>query len=155
MLRKTTIHMKKIYLLLFICTAFCYSQNKKEAIVGTWKAVDYSGVENKMVFSVDNYVSMNINGEFLDGKNLVIKNAKGVDEKGFLKYEIDDSELPFKIDIIITKIENNKAVEKGRLMGILEFLNQDEAKINLGISGKREAAFNDSNKETTIRLQRN
>jgi len=107
-----------------------------------------------MIFSNDNYVSMTINGEFIDGKNYVIKRGKNNGQKGFIKYEIDNTSLPAKIDIIVLTLENNQETEKGRILGILNFINENEMKINLNFGGFRESEFNDSNKENTITLKR-
>jgi hypothetical protein len=146
--------MKKLLLIFFIITNICYSQDIKETIVGDWIGIDIDGNKEKMIFSNDNYVSMTINGEFMDGRNYVVKGGKNVGQKGFIKYEIDNSSLPIKIDVIAIMLENNQIVEKGRILGILDFINKNEMKINLSYSGIRETEFNDSNKENTINLIR-
>ena len=89
--------MKNLILIFFILTNICYSQDIKENIVGDWNGIDIDGNKEKMIFSNDNYVSMTINGEFIDGKNYVIKRGKNNGQKGFIKYEIDNTSLPAKI----------------------------------------------------------
>ena len=86
---------------------------------------------------------MSINGEFVDGKNYVIRGGKNDGQKMFVKYEIDDSGLPIKIDIIVIKPENDKNFEKGRILGILDFSNKMETRMNLNFNGIRESEFND------------
>jgi hypothetical protein len=145
--------MKKLLLILFIITNLCYSQNAQQNIIGEWIATDFDGNVSKMIFSYDNYISMTINGEFVDGKNFVIKGGKNDGQKGFMKYEIDDSSLPIKIDIVAIKFEGGKNIEKGRILGILDFLNKTEMRINMSFSGPRESEFNESNQENTIYLK--
>lgn len=105
-----------------------------------------------MLFTNDNYISMSINGEFIDGKNYVINGRKNDSQKAFIKYEIDDSVLPIKIDIIVIKPQNDKDVETGRILGILDFSNKTETRMNLSFDGTRESEFNDSNINSAIHL---
>lgn len=146
--------MKKLLFIFFIITNICHSQNVQKDIVGEWNSTDFDGNVSKMIFSNDNYISMTINGEFIDGKNFVIKGGKNAGQKGLLKYEIDDSSLPIKFDIIAIKLEKGINVEQGRILGILDFLNKTEIKIIMSFSGKRESVFNDSNKENIILLKK-
>lgn len=146
--------MKKLFLLFLILTGISYSQTKKEILIGNWKATDHSGVKNKMVFSSDGYVSMTINGEFIDGKNFVVKEGKNKGQKGYLKYETDDSKTPLTMDIVASGVEKGKIVEKGRLLAIVDFIDNDHLKINLSFNQIRASEFNEDNKESTIFLQR-
>jgi hypothetical protein len=145
---------KPIAILLLFIVNICYSQSAKESIIGEWIATDLYGSESEIIFSNDNYISMSINGEFIDGKNYVIRGGKNDGQKMFVKYEIDDSDLPIKIDIIVIKPENDKNVEKGRILGILDFSNKTETRMNLNFNGTRESEFNDSNINSTIYLKR-
>nr|WP_294779430.1 hypothetical protein [uncultured Flavobacterium sp.] len=146
--------MKKFLFLFLLVTTISYSQTKKETLVGSWKATDSNGVENKMVFSSDNYVSMTINGEFIDGKNYVIKTGKNIGQNGVLKYEIDESKTPIQMDIIASAVDKTKSTEKGRILAILDFITNDEIKLNISLTGKRALQFDESNKDSTIVLKR-
>ena len=146
--------MKKILVLFVFLTGISYSQTKKDILIGNWQATDKSGVKNKMVFSNDGFVSMSINGEFIDGKNFVVKGGKKDGQKGTLKYEIDESTVPIKMDIIASSLEKGKAVEKGRLLAIVDFINNDEIKINLSLNQTRATEFNETNEDSTVLLQR-
>lgn len=146
--------MKKILVLFLFLANITYSQTKKETLVGNWSATDNKGIKNKMVFSNDDFVSMTINGEFIDGKNFVVKGGKNNGQKGTLKYEIDESTVPMKMDIIASAIEKGKPIEKGRLLAILDFINNDEIKINISLNQNRASEFNEANEDSTILLQR-
>ena len=146
--------MKKLLFIFFIITNICHSQNAQQNIVGEWIATDFDGNVSKMIFGNDNYISLTINGKFIDGKNFVTKGGKNDGQKGGMKYEIDDSSLPIKFDIIAIKFEKGINVEKGRILGILDFSNRTEMKIIMSFSGKRESEFNDSNKENVILLKK-
>lgn len=145
--------MKKLLFILLIITNICYSQNEQQSIIGEWNATDFDGNKSKMIFSNDNYVSMTINGEFVDGNNLVVKSGENNGQKAFIRYEIDNSSLPIKIDFIAIKLDGEKFVEKGRIVGILEFLNETEMRINLSFT-ERETEFSDTSKKTTIYLKK-
>lgn len=147
--------MKKILLLLLILTGASYAQSKKEILVGNWQGTDANGVKNTMIFTSDNFISMTVNGELIDGKNYVVKGGKNNGKKGLLKYEIDESKTPVAIDIIAYALEKDQQIEKGRFLAILDFKNNNEIKINLSLNGVRATEFNDSNEATTILLKRN
>lgn len=147
--------MKKILLLFLILTAVSYAQTKKEILVGTWQGTDASGVKNKMIFTSDNFISMTINNEFIDGKNYIIKGGKNDGKIGLLKYEMDESKIPVTLDVIAVAVEKGKEVEKGRILAILDFKSNDEIKINLSLNGVRATEFNESNEAYTILLKRN
>ncbi|MBZ4033499.1 hypothetical protein K6T82_01890 [Flavobacterium sp. 17A] len=146
--------MKKYLLLFFIFTSLSYAQTKKEILVGNWQGTDSNGVKNKMIFTSDNFISMTVNGEFIDGKNFVVKGGKNDGKIGLLKYEIDESKTPIAMDIIAYSLEKNKQIEKGRILAILDFKSNDEIKINISLSGTRASEFNESNGSNTILLKR-
>lgn len=147
--------MKKILLLFLILTSVSYAQTKKEILVGNWIGTDASGVKNTMIFTSDNFISMTVNGELIDGKNYIVKGGKNNGQKGLLKYEIDESKTPIALDIIAYALEKDKQIEKGRFLAILDFKSNDEIKINLGLNGVRATEFNESNAASTILLKRN
>jgi len=147
--------MKKILSLFLILTSISYAQSKKEILVGNWQGTDASGVKNTMIFTSDNFISMTVNGELINGKNYIVKGGKNNGKKGLLKYEIDESKTPVTLDIIAYALENDQQIEKGRFLAILDFKSNDEIKINLSLNGVRATEFNESNKATTILLKRN
>ncbi|CAM3426694.1 hypothetical protein [Flavobacterium chungbukense] len=146
--------MKKYLLLFLILTSVSYAQTKKEILVGTWQGIDANGVKNKMIFTSDNFISMTINNEFIDGKNYIIKGGKNDGKIGLLKYQIDESKIPVTLDVIAVAVEKGKEVEKGRILAILDFKSNDEIKINLSLNGVRATEFNESNEAYTILLKR-
>ena len=145
--------MKKIVILLFIVAGICNAQTYKNKIVGEWIATDYDGNSSRMIFSDDNYLSMTINGKFVDGKSVEITESPNKGEKNILKYELFDSTFPIEIDIIAITIEDGKSMEKGRILGIVEFLNKDEIRINLNLNENRASEFNNDNIQSTIYLK--
>ena len=50
-----------------------YSQETKFDIVGFWNSVDISENQSKTIFSQDEYVTMTINGEEIDGRKFIIR----------------------------------------------------------------------------------
>jgi hypothetical protein len=143
--------MKKNLLLFLLLTSLSYAQTKKEILVGTWQGTDANSVKNKMIFTPDNFISMTVNGELIGGKNYIIKGGKNNGQKALLKYEINESKVPVTLDIIAIILEKDKEIEKGRILGIVEFKNDDEIKINLSLNGTRATEFDEEN---TISLKR-
>ncbi|MBB4801983.1 hypothetical protein HNP37_002044 [Flavobacterium nitrogenifigens] len=146
--------MKKNLLLFLLFTSLSYAQTKKEILVGEWEGTDMHGTKNKMIFTSDNFISMTINGEFIDGKNFIIRGGKNDGKKALLKYEIDESKVPVTLDAIAIAIEKGKEVEKGRILAILDFKSNNEIRINLGLNGTRATEFNEANEDSTILLKR-
>lgn len=146
---------KKLFLiltLLFSCLTFSQTTPK---IIGEWIGKDYTGNEGKFIFYDDNFASMTIGGEFIDGKNYKINGGKNDGKTAMLKYIVDYSTNPISIDFIALLIENKKEVEKGRILAIAKFINDSEMKLSISITGKRDKDFNVENFENTIVLKRN
>jgi hypothetical protein len=145
---------KKTFILLtvlFSCLTFSQTTPK---IIGEWIGTDSWGNESKFIFSEDNYISMTINGEFIDGKSFVIKGGKDDGKTAELKYNIDYSKSPVTIDFIAIKNENDKLIEKGRILCIANFISDTEMMLLLNFIGKRETNFDDSNKENMVILRK-
>lgn len=83
--------MKLILKLLLIVFLFVSktsnAQNTKNDFVGNWTVSDYWNNESPLILSEDNYISMSINGEFIDGKNFIVKGGKNNSKRGELKYK--------------------------------------------------------------------
>lgn len=147
--------MKKVLLLLLVfVTTFCNAQTSNQTVVGEWSTKDFDGNESDMVFTADHFISMNIGAEFIDGKNFTVKGGPNDGQKGLLKYEIDSTSFPIKIDVVAYEIKNGVPSEKGRLLGILEYLNETEMRFNLNFENKREIEFTESNAISTLNLKR-
>ena len=81
--------------------------------------IDYSGNNSDFILTSDNYVSMSINGEFIDGKNFVVRVGKNNGQKGELKYSINYEKNPIEIDFIA--IKDNEEKEGFMQVGLKKF----------------------------------
>ena len=81
-------NIKILLLILILINCTSYSQNKTLNLFGNWEITDYLENKSDFTLSVDNYVSMSINEEFIDGKNFIIRGGKYNGRKGELKYII-------------------------------------------------------------------
>lgn len=138
-----------VLLLLFSCYTFSQTTSK---IIGEWSGIDSDGNQDKFIFTEDNYASMTIGSEFIDGKKYIIRGGKNDGKSGELKYSIDYSKTPFTIDFIASMLENNNLVEKGRILGIIKFINDTEMLLAFSFSGKRDADFSGKNMSTLMTL---
>lgn len=142
--------MKKNYLLftvvLFLNLSYAFCQ-KASDIVGKWHGVDYWNNPSDLVFTENGFTSFTINGETLGGENF---NIKG--EKADLKYELDFSKNPYWIDLVVYSKSETK--EKGRIKGIIKFVDIDTVIIAMSFDDKRIENFDSENQESTILMKR-
>lgn len=141
------------YLIALFSINSMFSQNSK-TIIGEWDASDFWANKSKFIFSEDGYISMTINGELVDGRNFIIKGGNDNDKKSEIKYTIDYTKNPIEIDIIASKYEHGSAVERGRMLCVLKFIDDIEAQLLIS-RGKRESEFNDENKDRIMNLSKN
>ncbi|TRX35989.1 hypothetical protein [Flavobacterium restrictum] len=94
---------KKIVFILVIITSVSYSQNKKLNLVGNWNMTDYWGNKSVFILSEDNYGSLSVNGEFIDGKNFTIHGGQNDGQKGEMKYVINYKKTPIELDLVTVK----------------------------------------------------
>lgn len=146
--------MKAIIILLFISASICSAQNAKTQIIGSWKTADLEEGLSELKFGEENFMSLTLNGEIMDGKNYVVKGGKNDGTKGLIKYEIDENVVPVTLDIVGYTLVDGMPIEVGRMLGIIEFLSSNELKINLSFSGPREKEFSGYNADSTQILYR-
>lgn len=111
---------------------------------------DYWNNESPLILSEDNYISMSINGEFIDGKNFIVKGGKNNGKKGELKYSINPDKIPIEIDLIAL-MDND---EKGRILGVIKPINESNFLIILSFDGVRDQNFEEDNKENILTVTR-
>jgi hypothetical protein len=147
--------MKFLYRIFLVLTvlfsSYTFSQTTSK-IIGEWSGIDSDGNQGKFIFTEDNYASITIGSEFILGKNNIIRGGKYDGKSSELKYTIDYSKSPFTIDFIALIEENEKFVEKGRILGLIKFINDTEMLFSITRSGKRDADFNGENMSTTMTL---
>jgi hypothetical protein len=143
-------HIKTLLLILIVINSVSYSQNKKLNLVGNWSMTDYWGNKSDFILSEDNYASMSVNGEFIDGKNFIIHGGKNDGQKGEMKYLINHEITPIELDLVVMK--ENK--EMGRILGVIKPLNENEFLMIWSFDGKRNSDFFDNNNEQIIKVKR-
>ena len=138
--------------LLFLFFINCSAQQKpqKTNLVGSWIWTDYWENKSDFILTSDNYVSMSINGEFIDGKNFIVRGGKNDGQKGELKYSINYDKNPIEIDFIA--IKDNE--EKGRILGAIKPINEYEFLMTMSFDGKRDVNFAEENVEKIMTLKR-
>lgn len=138
--------------ILFLFFANCSAQNNVETpnLIGNWVGIDYWQNESPFILTSDNYVSFSINGEFIDGKNFIIKGGKNNEQKAELKYSINYEKNPIEIDLIA--IKDN--VESGRILGAIKQINKEEFLMIMSFDGKRDLNFSDENAEKIVLIRK-
>ena len=145
--------MKKIIYLVILFSFNSLFAQDSNIIVGEWNATDFWENKSKIIFSEDIYISITINGEFVDGKNFIIRGGKKDGEKAEMKYGINYTKNPIELDIIALKTENGMPKEYGRMFCLLKFTNANEAYLIIS-KGARDSDFKDENKERIVKLFR-
>ena len=143
-------HIKILLLILLVISSVSYSQNIKLNPVGNWNATDYWGNKSVFILSEDNYASMSVNGEFIDGKNFIIHGGKNDGQKGEMKYIINYEKTPIELDLIAVK--ENK--EMGRILGTIKPITENEFLMIWSFNGKRNSDFSENNNEQIITVKR-
>lgn len=115
--------------------------------MGVWNSVDISENQSKTTFSQDEYVSMTINGEEIDGRKFIIRGGSNNGQQAELKYKVDYNENPIHIDLIA--IKDNQ--EKGRIFGIITPIDKNKFLMQISFDGKRPQKI-DENSENTLTL---
>ncbi|MGZ9676576.1 hypothetical protein [Flavobacterium sp. GNP001] len=123
-----------------------YGQSPSD-IVGKWEGIDYLNNPSELIFTEDSFVSFTINCEKLGGENFSIKG-----QKADLRYFIDSVKNPFWFDFIV--YSRTEKIEKGRIKGVLKFIDIDNIQIAVSFDGTRITDFSEKNKESTITLKR-
>lgn len=141
-----------IYFVILFSFNSLFAQDSN-TIVGEWNATDFWKNDSKFIFSEDGYISMTINGQFIDGKNFTIRGGEKDGEKAEMKYEINHTKTPIELDIVALKTENGKPKEYGRMLCLLKFIDTNEAYLIIS-KGVRDSDFNDENKERIVKLFR-
>lgn len=143
-------NIKILLLILIVINSTSYSQNKKLNLVGNWNVTDSWGNKSDFILSEDNYASMSVNGEFIDGKNFIIHGGKNDGQKGEMKYLINYEKTPIELDLIAMK--ENK--EMGRILGVIKPINENEFLMIWSFDGKRNADFSENNNEQIMTVKR-
>ncbi|RZN79936.1 MAG: hypothetical protein EVB11_12105 [Winogradskyella sp.] len=113
---------------LFLFSAF--SIDGEKTYVGKWKGKD-QGEIGFLTLTEDNYAIFEFNGQIVGGKSY---NSQGVDAS--MKYTVDTSSEPYKIDFII--LDNSEGEELGRLKGIIKMNNRNEMEMAMTFGGGTE-----------------
>ena len=132
------------FIIFFLFVTNCSAQIEIEEfdIIGNWNSTDHWENESDFILSSDNYVSMSINGEFIDGKN------NG--HIGELKYSIDYEKDPIEMDLIA--IKDNEEI--GRILCSIKLINKNEFLMTISFDGKRDTDFTTDNSEKIITVKR-
>ena len=142
--------LKLIFLFLFAINFSAQTKVDKFDIVGDWKWTDYWENKSDFILSSDNYVSMSINGEFIDGKKFVVRGGKNNGQIGELKYSINYEKTPIEMDLIA--IKDNE--EKGRILCSIKLLNVNEFLMTMSFDGNRDTNFTTDNSEKIVIVKR-
>lgn len=146
--------MKNIIAIFLIFFSFitCKAQNdsKELNLTGNWILTDYWNNNSDFILTEDNFVLMTINGEVLDGKKFIIKGGKNNGEIAELKYSIDYTKKPIEIDFVAYKDKQ----EKGRILGAIKMIRENEFLMTLSFDGKRNLNFSKENEEKIMIARR-
>lgn len=128
----------------------CSAQNNDMNFVGNWSSTDYFNTKNDLILTKDNYITITINGETIDGKNFIIKGGEKNGQKAELKYSINTEKNPIEIDLIA--IKDNE--EKGRILGSIKPIDENSFLLMFSFGKNRIIDFSEINKENFLLIER-
>jgi hypothetical protein len=139
---------KTILLLIFLSFyAIKTNSQNSQTLIGKWKGTDFWKNKTDLIFTEDKNVSLTVNGEVIGGENFVVNGIKAE-----LKYEVDLTKNPIWIDLIA--IEKETKIEKGRIKGILKYINENNLEILLDFNGSRYENFEKENEEQIMIMKK-
>ena len=142
---KKTIYRYIITTIIFLLSVNLLAQNTH---IGLWKGIDDKGELGYLNLDEKGYTFLIIKGDTIGGEKF---SQNGIEAK--MKYEIDYSTSPKKIDFIVTRTDNGQ--ELGRLLGIIDFIGDDEMKIRFSFTkSERPKDFLPPDNDDTVILKK-
>jgi len=141
-------HQLAKFLLLVILTSLltqCSEKKANEKILGEWASVDK---RISIIFDETNHAVFMMDGKVFGGNDFIT--SDGI--KGEVKYEINETQKPSTLDIII--YEKGKTDERARIMGIFRYLTDNKIEWRMNFEGKRFEGFNSEDTDYTALLER-
>jgi hypothetical protein len=135
--------MKKLFILLIILPLLSFNSNfNPDYLIGKWIEED-KGEIGFITFDKEGYVSFEIDGQVIGGKEFVLDGKKGK-----MTYEVNVEKEPIEIDFTVTKIESN---ESKKMLCIAKFEDENNMILTTIFSSERPTEFN---KKNSIKLKR-
>lgn len=121
------------FIFTFSLLLFQFPQTSDTRHLGKWEGDDETGV-GYLILDDEDYATIKADGQVLGGKSSVVGGTEV-----YMLYKIDYSTTPFQIDFIIHQLKDD--LELRRLMGIMEFVDDNNLKMALGFTGGRPENF--------------
>ncbi|RZN79935.1 MAG: hypothetical protein EVB11_12100 [Winogradskyella sp.] len=119
---------KRLSLFLGAFLIFCsFTIEADKSYIGKWKGKDKGDI-GFLTLTKDRYATFEFDGEIMGGKSY---NHQGI--TAALKYRVNTKKDPYRIDFIIW--DKKKAIEVGKLRGILKMNSNDEMQMAINFSG--------------------
>ncbi|WP_333599995.1 hypothetical protein [Flavobacterium sp.] len=137
---------KRLTLLVAFITLTAFTtvtKNDDFNFVGKWIGKDEKGAKGGFIFDKEGYVTFIKGEETMGGKEFSLKG-----KKINLKYSIDQTATPIKLDIIMEEIESGKS---RKLLLIAKIMAKDKIMLAQEGEGKRPTTFTKNNSITLTR----
>lgn len=124
-------NLKRFSVLIFIFLQLCaFTSDKDKRYIGKWKGQDKGDI-GFLTLTKHRYATFEFNNEIWGGRtyNHGTINAS-------LRYKVNTKTTPYEINFIIW--DKKKAIEAGRLKGILKFNNDNEMQMAINFSGSSQ-----------------
>lgn len=140
---------KKILLLFLFSSAICFSQSLKD-LYGKWSEVNKEKL-GSFTFFPDGYAMMIQGGKIIDGRNYSIPEGPDKGKKGHIKYTVDFTNKPYKINLTASYNDGYKEIELNQfLQGFIEFIKEDEMLFFLDFDHERPEKLDPLSPNTVI-----
>jgi len=133
-------HFSILFFILFLLCAF--TSNKDKRYIGKWKGQDKGDI-GFLTLTKDRYATFEFGNEIFGGRSY-----KHGTINASLKYKVNIKTTPYEINFIIW--DKKKAIEVGRLRGILKLNNDNEMQMAINFSGSKVRPTNFSSDNITF-----
>ncbi|MCU7616732.1 hypothetical protein NZ698_05945 [Chryseobacterium sp. PBS4-4] len=143
--------MKRNLLLFFLAiSSFCFSQSA-DSLLGKWSGKDGNNKIGAFTFFPDNYVAVEIDDMFIDGRNYIIPAGPNKGKKAYVKYIVDYSVNPNKLIINAFYKDGNDIIEESQFLnGLIEFVGKNQLMIQLDFDKENLKKIDPSGKSTLV-----
>ena len=126
----------------------CASNKQDQNIIGTWETVNNS-VRGEFKFDSSGYVTMIQGSNVTGGKKEFMKDERLTTFTYTVNYKSD----PMSVDLILTDVETKREYPR-RILGIFEFIGNNEMKLCLNFVGVRPSSWIETKDQKVVNLTR-
>ncbi|NIF04993.1 hypothetical protein F3J23_06015 [Chryseobacterium sp. Tr-659] len=142
---------KSLLIILLLFFGLCFSQTEKD-LLGKWVGSNGNG-KVYVTFYPDGYISFNVTS--MPEKDFIIPEGPHKGKKAKIKYKIDSSGTPFKVQLFIS-FHNGREIEESEFnKGLIEFTKKNEMLFYMDTDNTEPDKIDPSSPDTVLFVKEN